>query len=449
MTNDTLTQLLSVLDAKQAQIAGWDAYYEGRQPLAYLSPEAKAALGSRFGRIASNIPRLAVTSLAERLRVNGFTGDDAAQVWAAWLRCDLDQLSGVAHREALALGRSHAIVWADRRGRARVSVESARQVAVQVDPGSRDTVAAVKRWETLTPAGVPEQTFAVLYEPDRITRFVGKSAGATVFTVTEVIDNPLGVVPVVTLRNSDRLLDDGVSEMVDLAPLVDALNKTLADLLVGSEYYARPRRWATGLELEERPKLDADGNPVIGPGNVPVMEAVNPIPDSSRVMINEDPAGKFGSLPASDLSAYEAAVRVILGQIMAVSALPAHYVGSLTAQPASADALRASEASLTARAEARQAMFGRGWEEVGRLILAVENGRDPDEYQVGVRWADPATRSVAQEADAKVKLHAEGILTTEEVRADLGIDTATTPAPPARPAAGPVLAATTNTTEGF
>ena len=86
--NDQLTQLLSVLDARQAQIGLWDQYYNGEQPLAYLSPEAKAALGTRFGRMASNIPRLAVTSLAERLRVAGFTGDGAEAVWAAWLRCD-------------------------------------------------------------------------------------------------------------------------------------------------------------------------------------------------------------------------------------------------------------------------------------------------------------------------------------------------------------------------
>ena len=420
--NDQLTQLLSVLDARQAQIGLWDQYYNGEQPLAYLSPEAKAALGARFGRMASNIPRLAVTSLAERLRVAGFTGDGAEAVWAAWLRCDLDQLSAVAHREALALGRSHAMVWADRRGRARVTVESARQVAVQVDPGSRETIAAVKRWETLTPAGVPDQTFAVLYEPDRITRYAGKSSGATSFTVVETVDNPLGVVPVVTLRNSDRLLDDGVSEMADLAPLVDGLNKTLADLLVGSEYYARPRRWATGLELEERPVVGADGNPVLDDDGEPLMEAVNPIPEGNRTMVNENAEGKFGSLPAADLASYEAAVRVLTSQIGAVSALPAHYLGVLTDVPPSADALRAAEASLTARAEARQAMFGRAWEQVGRLVLAVENQRDPDEYQVRVRWADPATRSVAQEADAAVKLHAEGILPTAYVQQKLGYD---------------------------
>ena len=87
-------------------------------------------------------------------------------------------------------------------------------------------------------------------------------------------------------------------------------------------------------------------------------------------------------------------MRVILGQIMAVSTLPAHYVGVFTDNPASADALRAAEASLTARAEARQATFGRAWEQVARLMIAVRDGRDPNMIDdIRVQWADAATRT--------------------------------------------------------
>ena len=92
-------------------ITSWTCYYRGEQPLAYLAPESKAALSNRFGRMASNLPRLAITSLAERLRITGFTGDP--ELWADWIRNDLDQTSGVAHREALLLGDSFVIVWAD------------------------------------------------------------------------------------------------------------------------------------------------------------------------------------------------------------------------------------------------------------------------------------------------------------------------------------------------
>lgn len=401
--NDLLHTLLSRLDERQHVLTGLDAYYAGTQPLAFLAPEAREALGSRFGRMASNVPRLAVTALAERLRVTGFRrgGSPSPELWAAWTRNDLDQLAGVAHREALALGRSYVTVWAGADGRAQVSIESARQMTTLHDPGTRQTVAAVKRWED------GRRSHAVLYQPDRITRYVSSAPGAVApaFTVAEVIDNPLGVVPVVALRNSDRLLDDGVSEMADLIPLVDALNKALADMLVASEYFARPRRWATGIELV----VDEDTG-----------EAENPFPEGHRMMVNEDPAGKFGSLPAADLGAYEAAVRVILGQIMAVSALPAHYVGVFGNNPASADGNRSAEASLAARAEARQATFGRPWEAVARLMVAVETGADPASVEVAVTWADPTTRSIAQEADAVVKLHAAGILPTTYALARLG-----------------------------
>lgn len=397
MNDQLLTTLLQKIEEPAAKYADLDRYYTGTQPLAFLSPESRRALGDRFGRLATNLPRLAVTSLAERLRVTGFTGAD---VWPDWLRNDLDQDSGIAHREALLLGASYVIVWADQFGQPKVTVESARQVAVLTDPGTRRITAAVKRWETA------KTTEAVVYLPTEIIRLRAEQTGATTagFTVVETLANPLGVVPVVRLKNSDRLLDDGVSEIDDLRPLVDGLNKVLTDMLVTSEFVGRPRRWATGIELVERDVLDDDGNPT---GET---EEANPISESDRAMVSENEATKFGQLEAAGLEGYKTAVDILLSQIMACSSLPAHYVGVLSNTPASADALRAAEASLTARAEARQASFGRAWEDVARLIVAVRDGADPQRVDVRVTWADAATRSIAQEADAVVKLFQAGLL---------------------------------------
>ncbi|WP_422747912.1 phage portal protein [Mycobacterium sp. WMMD1722] len=420
MTTQTelLTILLQRLNEPLARYADLDRYYDGKQPLAFLSPEAKTALGNRFGVMASNLPRLAVTALAERLRVTGFTGE-AAGVWPDWLRNDLDQTSGVAHREALLLGDSYVIVWTDPFGRPRVTVESAKQVAVLTDPGSREVVAAVKRWEDTQ----AKTTEAFVYLPDEIRHLRADQQGAVAngFHTVEVFPNPLGVVPVVNLRNTDRIVGDwGSSEVDDLKPLVDALNKSLADMMVTSEFVGRPRRWATGIELTEEPVFDDEGAPVLDLDGQPVMREVNPIPEGHRAMISESDQAKFGQLNAADLSGYEASVRVILGQIMAVSTLPAHYVGVFTDNPASADALRAAEASLTARAEARQQTFGRAWEQVAKLMVAVRDGRDPAQVEARVQWADAATRSVAQEADAVVKLYQAGLLPISAALAKLG-----------------------------
>lgn len=407
--DELIILLMQRLNEPAGRYGELENYYRGRQPLAFLSPESKTALGSRFGRMASNIPRLAVTALAERLRITGFSD---TSLWPQWIRLNMDQLAGIAHREALLLGDSYVWVWADGMGRPKVTIESAKQVAVQIDPGSREITAAVKRWETKT------TTEGVLLLPDRIVRLRAEQTGATVhgYNVVDEIRNPLGVVPVVALRNSDRILDEyGCSEIDDLMPLVDGLNKTIADLLVASEYTARPRRWATGIELTEEPVLDAEG------ADTGETEEVNPIPEGSRAMISENDAAKFGQLPGADLTGYETAANVLLAQIMAVSSLPAHYLGVMHDQPTSADSLRAAEASLAARAESRQAIFGRSWEQVAKLMIAVRDGRTPDQVDdVRVQWADAATRSVAQEADAVVKLHQAGILPTSYALAKLG-----------------------------
>ena len=330
--------------------------------------------------------------------MTGLVGGDRAD----FVRNDLDQALPIAFREALGLGSSYAIVW-DRTGSRRptASVESAEQVIVQRDPASREVVSALKR------VSVGSSTRAWLYLPDAVIPFTADGVNAALgWREGKAIRNPLGVVPVVEFRNATRLLGPGVSEIEDLKPLVDALNKLLADLMVGSEFYARPRRWATGVEMES----DDEGNPV------------NPFPEGDRMMVSEAVEARFGSLPAADLASYEAAVRVILGQVMAVSALPAHYLGALTGQAPGADGLRAAEAALTARAEAKQGLFGRPVEQVGRLMEAIRTEQDPSNVEVKVQWADAATRSIAQEADAVVKLHEAGLLPADYALARLGYD---------------------------
>jgi hypothetical protein len=400
MTANKVRDLTEVLDARTAVLTENEKYLSGKQPLAFLSSTARDA--TKLSRMASNIPSLAVTALAERLRVTALAvaGKPSPELWADYERNDLDQLLPLAFREALGLGSSYGIVW-DRTGQRRpvVSIESAYQVTVETDPGSREIVSALKRW---TAAG---KTHARLYLPDVVIAYEadGENTGAA-FREGKHIPNPLGVVPVVEFRNGSRLLGPGETEIEDLKPLVDALNKILADLMVGSEYYARPRRWATGVEMQS----DDEGNPV------------NPFPEGDRMMISEAVEARFGSLPAADLQSYEAAVKVLLGQIMAVSALPAHYLGALTGQVPGADGLRASEASLSARAEAKQHLFGRPVEAMGRLMEAIRTESDPSEIEVSARWADPTTRSVAQEADAVVKLHQAGLLPADYALARLG-----------------------------
>lgn len=400
-SSNQLVELLQALDGPQHKIAELNRYYSGDQALTFVAPEVQKALANRFPRVTVNYVRLAVNAIAERLRVQGFGGADA---WPIWLANDLDQRSALVHREALLTGAGYVSVWSNADGSPRIAVESCREVITTVDPGSRETVAAVKRYRT------KKTTEAYLYLPDRIEHHRANTAGAATagFKLVEVLDNPMGQVPIVAFRNSDLPLDGGVSEVHDLTDLVDMLSKLNADIMVSSEYGARPRRWVTGFGPEERPKVDPKTGLVVIDTTTgePVMETFNPFPETDRMMLVDEPDAKVGQLPAADLKGYQTAVDIILSEIAAIACLPPHFVGLYsTGNPTSADALRASEAGLTAKASAKQQVFGQSWEQVMRLAVAVQNAGDPASVSVRTIWNDPATRSLAQEADAAQKLY--------------------------------------------
>ena len=445
-----LANLLARLDAAAPIVARRDMYYRGRQPLRFMVDEVDEQL-SGFN---VNLCRVAVQALAERLRVTGFDvkvdGRDVSdRAWELWRRSNMDMLLGPLLADALALGSAYLIPWVDGVGRAVITGETADHVAVEHDPITGGVVAAVKRWQVTDANGVVVEEHAVKYLPTRIVH-LRKSAATGRYAFVSAVDNPLEVVPVVPLINVDRVGDRvGYSVIDDMAPLVDALSKLMADMLTASEAVARPRRWATGVNLEDDEDsgfmVDApgdDGFMVDGPvPPVPGREpdaVKSPFADDNRMMVSEDPASKFGQLPGADLKGYQTAADLILQQIMAVSALPAHMAGVTTSNPATAEAMRASESSLTTRGEHSIRVFDAPVEWAVRLLVAIDEGVSPERVEASTRWADPATRSVAQEADAAVKLHADGLLSLDEARQRVGIDPTTTNDEGAAPVAADV-----------
>lgn len=410
----TLENLIKVLSDKLSEsepgLLTLDSYWQGTQAAAFLSPEASKALGSRLRSLSVNFPRLACTALSERLAVTGFRADGAddsdAGIWKAWRRNGMENGSTQAHIDALIYGRSFVTVWAGRNGEPLVTVESPRSMAVLRDPATREVTAALKRWTA------ENKGYAVLYLPDQIVKLtaqanVSDAFPSTGWEVTETIPNPLGVVPVVPIVNRGRLAEiDGVSEMADVLDLADALNKLMADAMVTSEFFARPRRWATGLELVE----DDEGN------------VVNPFPDEAgRLWQSEAPETKFGQFDGARLDGYSDIVAMVTQQIGALAQLPAHYLGLNGDQPPSADSIRAAESSLVARAYSLQLTFGAAWADVAKLMVAVSTGADFYSLDYETIWGTPETRTPAQAADAAVKLKNIGIPLTVILADTLGM----------------------------
>lgn len=418
---NNVERMLQRLELAQPKIRERDRRYRGVQPLRYTADEVEGDLKD----FSVNLCRLAVNSVAERMRVsriravvNGRDVSKRTEQW--WDYCGMDQMLQSAIADALAVGTSYLVVWVDRYGKPVITVESAEQVITSHDPITREVTGAVKRWFEKDHQGVVVDEHVMYYGADKITHYVRDPNG--VLTSRGELDNPLGVPPVVPLLNFDRINDEqGHSVIDDMGHLVDALSKLLADMLVASEHVARPKRWATGVELEE---AVADGFTADEVGeHVELDDTVeSPFADSNGMWTTESPDAKFGQLPGADLGGYKTSVELILQQIMAISGLPAHMVGMTSANPPSAEGMRSAEAALTARAAGRIRVLGIAIENAVRMLVALDQHCDLQDVGAWLDWADPSTKSPAQEADAITKLHSLGIVTTEEARMKIGVD---------------------------
>lgn len=426
----TTAELLARLDRAQPVVRTRDMYLRGAQPMRFTKDKLLPVMGFR-----SNLAEVAVTAVAERINLESVTAsinfptgpvDVSDRARALVQDSDFPMLLQSLISDMLAVGSAYIIVWVDGMGRPVVTGESAEQVAVSRDPITGGVTGAVKRWQVVDSAGVLKEEHVIKYGATRIVHLKRNDTRGKL-TFVSAVDNPLGVVPVVPLINIKRLNDETGSSVIDsLAPLLDALNKIIVDMLITSESVARPKRYATGVVLED----DEDGF-IADEGftaDSPIPDDQNtgggvesPFKDSDDLWISEQAEAKFGQLAGADLGGYKTAVDLIIQQIMAVTSLPGHMVGVTTSNPSTAEALRASEVALSSNADSRVRVINRPVEWAVRLLVALEYGVSPAVVEVKNQWASTATRSVAQEADAAVKLVSQEVITADEARSNVGI----------------------------
>ncbi|MFC7330811.1 phage portal protein [Marinactinospora rubrisoli] len=403
---DTLNALLEKIDTQAPKLERLDRYYRGGQRLAAIG----LALPPEMERLQTviNWPALAVDSLEERLDVEGFQlgGDTSAdeRLWDWWQANDLDEESSLAHLDALVLGRSYVTVST---GEAAddppvITVESARTMAVNIDPATRRIAAAARVWErdeTDQPSG------AVLYLPGRNVYWRRLNGRWVVQSDDRFALDEVAVVPLV---NRARLAHrHGVTEMRDVMALTDAACRSLTNLQAAQEMLAVPQRYVLGATQTDF--QDPDGNPV------PVWEAY-----IGRFLALGNQDARIGQLQGADLRNFTEVINHYARLVASVTGLPPHFLGLSTDNPASADAIRSSEARLVKRAERRARAFGEAWERVMRLALRVVGDDDAAARRMETVWRDPSTPTYAARADAVVKLYQAGLLPQEAAWEQMG-----------------------------
>ena len=389
------------LASRQVTLSRLQDYHDGKHRLAFTSQKFRDAFGGMFASFADNWCQLVVDAVEERLNVEGFRyGSDPkadGDAWKIWQANGLDADSQLAHSEALIKGDAFAIVWGDNDGKPKISIESPRDVVVAFAPGNRKhRLAALKRWRD------DDGTHATLFLPDAVYKFIKDKDSANGEWVPKMhtsepwpLPNPLGVVPVVPLTNRASLTSHyGVSEFMNVIPQQDAVNKLLADMLVASEYIAFPQRYVTGLEI---PVDENTGRPI-----PPFQVALD------KLLVAEDPAAKFGTLSAGDLTNYVTGIETLVQHIASQTRTPPHYF-YLGGNFPSGDAIKSAETGLVAKSRRKMRFFGEAWEEVMRLSFKVLGDPRGDMHETETIWADPEYRSEAELADALIKRSAIGV----------------------------------------
>lgn len=401
-----LDQGIKALQARAPQVARLQNYYDGSHPLAFASKKFADAFGGLFSQFADNWCELVVDAVEERLTVQGFRFGDGVDAdtdaWHIWQRNGLDAESQICHTETLVCASAAAMVWAGADGLAEITIEHPEQMVVFCSSTNRRIrLAAVKRW-----ADDDGYLRANVYLPDMLWKYQSREktgtwtggdprwAEWTVGDETQHVPNPLGVVPVVPFANRSRLIRPPRSEIANVIPINDGINKLVADMLVASEYAAMPQRWVTGLDIE----VDEETNQPIAPFKV----------ELDKILQATDPATKFGQFSAADLGNYTAAIEMLVQHVASQTRTPPHYF-YLSGQFPSGESIKSAETGLVSKAARKQLHFGESWEEVLRLAFAVE-GR-PQAMDVGAEtiWRDPESRTESEHVDAVMKKMSLGV----------------------------------------
>ncbi len=383
---DDLKWALEALRQRAVDYQLYEDYYHGRHRLAFATEKFRNAFGSLFRAFADNLCPAVVDPIVNKMQLVGFDGALGNAAWSLWTEAKLVQLAKRVHTEALTAGDAYVFVWPAAANQPVFYLNPARLVRVRYDEEQPGKVTlAVKHWLQ------PDKSIRLnLYYPDRIEKYVTTSktgelpAAAQGLGPFEVpgevwpLPNPYGTIPVFHFANNASLGEYGRSELADVIPLQDALNKCVADMLVAMEFVAFPQRWATGLEVEIN---DETGKPKEKPFE----------PGIDRIWAVAAAETKFGQFEPADLAQFTQVQDSFRLEIARVKGLPLYFLALGNVNQLSGEAMKVLESRFTATVQDRTADCGEVW--CAALRLALQMAGQPATGELSSLWQDPTPRA--------------------------------------------------------
>ena len=360
-------------------------YYLGNHRLAFATEKFRNAFGALFQTFSDNLCPVVIETLHDRLKLDGFTGmADETVVADLWRRNRMKQRAGEVHLDALIEGDAYLIVWPDASDQVTFYPNRAAHIAIKYDEETPGIITRAAKW-WMAETG---QARLTLYYPDRIEKYETKNVAAgglpdnaRVFEVCEIdgeswpLVNPYGRVPVFHFGNRAGIGMLGRSELTEAIAIQDALNKSVADMLVAMEFYAVPQRYATGVEGDIDPETGRSRYPLLAGG----------------VWATPSTDVKFGEFAANDLTQFIAVSEAFRKEMARVTRTPLHFF-TLEGSFPSGESQKVAEAPLLSKVEDRQTSFGAVWADAMAFALRVAGKGELTPEPV---WLDTAPRSDA------------------------------------------------------
>lgn len=384
-----LSWLESQEQDRAAKYAMFRSYYEGEHETQLTARQRKYLELRSEQDFSLNYCPIVVDALAEKLKITGFECDDQPELlWEWWRKARMDGVQGVVHTAAVRDGDTYVLVeWSNEHGRPVWTQENAYDGSqglhiVYSDERRNVPMVAIKRWIVTSGANVTTRR-TNLYWPDRIEKYADDGGSNSYWRPFEEQGQPWPIpwtrsggaprgIPVFHFRNKDQGYSYGESELEDVVPVQNGLNKSFIDLFAAAD--------ATGFRIMTMVGGDPT-NITVAPGGWVYMT---------------DPAGKITAIDGADLTGLVSLKDSIAAEIGKITRTPLSYF-QLTGQVTAADTLKQQEAGLLSKATDRAVTFGNSWEDALYMARKLHNDFGPggldEEAEISAVWKDFETRN--------------------------------------------------------
>ncbi|TVS29806.1 phage portal protein [Corynebacterium sanguinis] len=409
-----LTRDLNLYRPKNAE--KW-RYYDGEASLKNIGlaiPEAMVNIDAVIGWGG-----IIVDALDERLDWQGWVSDteDISRLSAVFRQNQLGTEFDKAKLDAFVTGVGFFEVTAGGEGEPDVVVNAvSSNDGVYIWDGRRSRVAAglVSKVDPAT-----GDDLITIYLPDSTITMV---RGRERLSVHRVVHNR-GRCGLVAFPNKSRAGGvRGKSELTrPIRYTIDHGVRTILGMEYNREIYTTPQRYFANVEPEDLgidEDMDADERVRAG-WNVSMTRAVI-LPPQEGTATSNGPTPTTGQYESAPPTPYIDELKMCTQLISAYSGVPAQQLGFVTANPPSAESVRAMESRHVKMAERRSTSFSYPLvNDVAFIAQSILHERYPDEEpaptpeflaSVSAKWGNPATPTVAAATDSTVKLVEKDIL---------------------------------------